>query len=157
MRFPPPHLPLPSPPLPLSSPPSPPPHGGSRVKAALPSYLPSPCLQRLHMQLCPWDHSDALSHHVALGVYDLLPPMQMGSPLSLLFCPGCTWKNMGDVLGPNSAHTGPTLTLPEAFVNRLESKRLGGKKIIIGQYKNTCVNIFQNVISLYLSSRKKNF
>lgn len=45
-----------------------------------------------------------------------------------LFCPICTWQNMGDALSPNSAQIGPTLTLPEAFVNRLEGKRLEENK-----------------------------
>lgn len=105
----------------------PPPHRGSRVKATLPSHLPSLCLKHAALQL-RWDHSDVLSHQVTFCVYYLLPPTSMGSPLSLLFCPGCTWHDMGDALSLNSAHIGPTLTLPEAFVNRLEGKRLEEKK-----------------------------
>lgn len=96
------------------------------------SPRPSPHLKRLHTQPLGLDgvtRTPCLTR-CSLCLCHLLLPRRMGSPLSPLFWPGCTWQNMGDALSPKGAQMGPTLPFPAAFVSRVQTWRseAGGGK-----------------------------
>ena len=67
----------------------------------------------------PWprqSHLDTLCLTIhSLCLCYLLPPIRMGSLLSLLFWPGHTWQNVGHALNPKSPQMEPSLPFSEAF------------------------------------------